>query len=69
MSSPWNHVLCAECYSVEEPGRTPVRVPVEDVSRTLCCRCGKPTSDGIYYRKTPNAYACKGGHDPQGEAS
>lgn len=27
-----------------------------------CCRCGKPTTDGIYYRKHPATYRCAGSH-------
>lgn len=52
--SDWTHSLCRECYRHEEPGRTPYRI--KDDSTHTCCRCGEPTSAGIYYRNQPDAY-------------
>lgn len=56
----WSHALCDGCYQYEEPFREPVRMKPADPEN--CCRCGKLTFSGIYYRKRPEAYKCNGLH-------
>lgn len=56
----WNHLLCDDCYEIEEPGREPIRL-LEEVGD--CCRCGDYTESGIMYRNNPEAYGCMGEHD------
>lgn len=63
--SGWTHVLCGPCYRIEEPGREPVRLNEGEWKK--CCRCGRMTECGIYYRNSPDAYpfqayGCGGAH-------
>lgn len=42
-----DHLVCDRCWELLRPeGRLPVRV--KRAPRHACCRCGAPTSSGIY---------------------
>jgi hypothetical protein len=55
---PWQHVICAPCYTKFEPGRHPAAMIHADVEP--CCWCGTPTGAGIYYRHDPKVTPCRG---------
>lgn len=49
----WTHALCEACWKAREPGREPFRlvdVGIVDRKTETCCRCGEPTTTGIYVR-------------------
>lgn len=60
MSSKWSHAICYACWDKVEPDRKPVQLlnPQEE----KCCRCGRPTESGIYYRADPYQFQCEGVH-------
>lgn len=51
----WNHATCHGCYAEEYPGQVPVRIRL--APQDTCCRCGAPTSSGIYVRREPASFA------------
>jgi hypothetical protein len=59
--SRWIHSICEDCYEEQEPGRKPVRV--REPEEETCCFCGKPTTDGIFYRFDPSKLKCE--HDDE----
>lgn len=47
----WTQPVCDECWTQENPERTPIRVNTVEVN--VCCTCGLPTTAGIWVRKDP----------------
>lgn len=48
----WTQPICSFCYNSRYPGREPLRIADDGYEK--CCDCGKPTSDGIYFRVDPS---------------
>lgn len=48
----WNQPKCDECFAVENPGRTPVRLKGPEPE--TCSTCGNTTFSGIYVRQHPD---------------
>lgn len=49
----WNQPICGRCYGIREPGRQPSGLKEEFADLEICCDCGEPTKEGIYYRVDP----------------
>ncbi len=47
----WNQPICATCWTLQNPGRTPVCM--NDADEETCAWCGKGTTTGIYVRADP----------------
>ena len=59
--SQWTHPICAACFDDLYPGRQPSRLVEPEAE--VCCVCGEPTSDGIYYREDPKMLPAHHEHD------
>lgn len=53
--SPWTHTLCEGCWNFLNPDR-PVPHRLVEAEVETCCRCGMPTTSGIYVREEPNKW-------------
>lgn len=56
--SRWAHSICSACFRLKRPGVQPVALIGPPLA--VCCWCGKPNADGIYYRDDPEKVPCKG---------
>lgn len=54
-----NHTLCRTCWDDTHPASQQL-YQVRDAESEPCCRCGKPTSAGIYVRQQADAFPCNG---------
>lgn len=63
MAAYVSHLLCDLCWDEREQGaRIPFRL--KGAPRASCCKCGRPTSSGIYVRDKVAGYLCEGKCDP-----
>lgn len=45
-----SHAICGDCWNTEHPDRRAPVTVVDGQKIERCCRCGKPTIDGIFVR-------------------
>ena len=46
--------VCDDCWDLEEPRRTPARLPMAERTMEHCARCGRETWSGIYVQVLGN---------------
>jgi hypothetical protein len=78
--SNWNHRLCDPCWTglntqlvvgdEEEADSITYRPPVRNLADPggVCCRCGDPTTSGIFVRAEPTRYRCCKHDDVEAES-
>lgn len=69
------HPMCLNCWDYLTHRAVPERAPMKDRQYEECCRCGLPTTSGIYRRSFVHLLYCpghsgggNGGNDDAGAA-